>query len=433
LSVAALLRPPRKEVSVRRVREFLKPMARLAACAALLGAPFLLSAGCEEDVTEPTPPDYGVDGALTPDLSCWGDMTLSCYNGPNKTQGVGACKAGYQACASGVWGACTGEVTPTKELCDGKDNDCDGLSDEGMAAYCYTGKAGTKGVGLCKEGIKICTSGAWGACAGEVIPTAEICDGLDNDCNGKIDDGLTLACYTGTASTSGVGLCKAGTKTCSAGKWSACTGEVTPATEICDNKDNDCNGKTDDNLSQACYTGAAAAKGVGLCTGGTQTCTAGKWGTCTGEVIPTKEICDNLDNDCNGKTDDKVTKPCYSGPAKTKGVGLCKAGKQTCAAGKWGACTGEVLPKAEKCNNKDNNCDGTKDKQEACYTGPKGTLNVGICKAGTSPCVSPSGPIPLLVGGCNNEVTPTGEDCEDKLDNDCDGKVDGNDSDCWAH
>ncbi len=354
---------------MRTIHRVIEVTTTLAACIALLATLVLGSAGCEGDVVEPPPPDRGLDGTISPDLACWGDMTLSCYSGPKKTQGVGLCTAGYQPCASGVWGACTGEVTPAKELCDGKDNDCDGLSDEGMAAYCYTGTAGTKGVGLCREGIKICTAGAWGGCAGEVIPSTEVCDNLDNDCNGKVDDNLSRACYTATSNTMGVGLCKAGTQTCSAGKWSACTGEVIPAKEICDNKDNDCDGKTDDNLSQTCYTGKAGTKGVGPCKGGSQTCAAGKWGTCTGEVLPTTEICDNLDNDCNGKKDDSLFKSCYSGPPKTKGVGICKAGTRACNAGKWSACAGEVKPANEDCEDKlDNDCDGKTDsKDQDCW------------------------------------------------------------------
>jgi len=54
---------------------------------------------------------------------------------------------------------------------------------------------------------------------------------------------------------------------------------------------------------------------------------------------------------------------CYSGPAETRGVGACRTGKRTCtAAGAWGACLGEVLPRAEILNGIDDNCDGSVDE-----------------------------------------------------------------------
>ena len=57
------------------------------------------------------------------------------------------------------------------------------------------------------------------------------------------------------------------------------------------------------------------------------------------------------------------TVSCYSGTEETKNKGECKAGTQTCVNGQWGACTGEVLPSAEICgNNADENCDGNKDE-----------------------------------------------------------------------
>ena len=56
---------------------------------------------------------------------------------------------------------------------------------------------------------------------------------------------------------------------------------------------------------------------------------------------------------------------CYTGPAETRGVGACLAGKRTCmAAGAWGACVGEVLPRAESLNGIDDNCDGIADEGE---------------------------------------------------------------------
>jgi hypothetical protein len=64
--------------------------------------------------------------------------------------------------------------------------------------------------------------------------------------------------------------------------------------------------------------------------------------------------------------------PCYTGTGGTQGVGVCKAGTQTCVNGQWGACVGEILPTTEICgNDKDENCDGNIDEGCGCgYTIP---------------------------------------------------------------
>lgn len=168
----------------------------------------------------------------------------SCYTGPKTSLEIGTCKAGTQACKGGVWGPCLGQILPQSELCDGKDNDCDGKVD-GLQQDCYTGATGTRGVGLCKKGKSTCANGIYGPCLGEITPKNEVCDGKDNDCDGKIDD-FSIDCYKGPKETEGKGPCQKGKSSCSVGVWSACQGQILPKNEVCDGKDNDCDGKIDD-------------------------------------------------------------------------------------------------------------------------------------------------------------------------------------------
>jgi hypothetical protein len=89
-------------------------------------------------------------------------------------------------------------VTP--EVCNNFDEDCDGLVDERLFKTCYSGPEGTANVGVCREGSQMCQQGQWYGeatsgsyvldfCAGESLPSREICDGADNDCDGETDFG----------------------------------------------------------------------------------------------------------------------------------------------------------------------------------------------------------------------------------------------------
>lgn len=74
-------------------------------------------------------------------LGCTTGQTESCYSGPPDTRGVGVCRAGSRECDAGVWGLCQGEVKPTGETCDRKDNDCDGTVDDLPLSTCWDVRA----------------------------------------------------------------------------------------------------------------------------------------------------------------------------------------------------------------------------------------------------------------------------------------------------
>ena len=165
------------------------------------------------------------------------------------------------------------------------------------------------------------------------------------------------------------GACRDGLMTCTMDGWSECIGVTGPTEEVCDGVDNNCNGAVDEifpEQQQLCGFEENISYGVGVCTPGIMTCDSGSL-ICAGHTGPTDEVCDGLDNNCDGSVDESIVNStaivCYEGPEGTMAIGECRAGVRYCTDGGFdGPCDGQVIPQEERCDNLDNDCDGEVDE-----------------------------------------------------------------------
>jgi len=338
---------------------------------------------------------------------------------------LGPCAAGERTCFVTSWSACNPVNFPRAEECDAIDNDCDGQLNEAphglgddhadpqnpvLSTSCYTGPAGTSKEGTCAPGVSVCMEMrrdtdagveiyyGYGTCERQRLPVEEICDALDNDCDGTADEGVRNICD-----------------------------ECGPdPVEVCDGGhfDEDCDGLIDENLLNVC--GECGDDPIEVCDGVDNNCNGiideellNDCGEC-GDVP--RELCDFIDNDCDGNIDEDFA-------------------DEICACDHP-----DYVPQPEICNGADEDCDGFVDEgpnggplSMLCSTdlltnevityarredGPQ--YVAGECRLGAAFCEQRRDAQGAMQHGyfdCQQEIRPGVERCNEE-DDDCDGLAD---------
>jgi len=259
------------------------------------------------------------------------------------------------------------ECRPGDEVCNGIDDDCDHQVDEGLDARPELCDGEDNNCnGLVDEGF---------------ADLVEACDGIDNDCDHVVDEGFADQ----------VELCN--------GIDDDCDGVVDnlPAdvVEVCNGRDDDCDGEVDeDQPTISCGVGACAELRPG--------CVDGRRAECPAAVAPDiAERCNGVDDDCDGETDEGLG-------SVTCGTGACRREVRSCVDGVEQRCE-PGRPAGEVCNGVDDDCDDEVDELVA-------TCGVGACEREMRICVE----------GAERRCTglPPGREVCNGIDDDCDGDTD---------
>jgi hypothetical protein len=383
----------------------------------------IINPGAQEDCS--TTDDDDCDGNLNnqDSLNCtvffsdgdndgYGTKTFKCFCnavGLFKAKKTADCQDNNSAINPGV-----------SESCNGIDDDCDGVVDNGCDGdgdgYCASGKLITAGTVACPNGGGDCDDANFDVNPGKT----EICgDGIDNNCNGSQNDAGALLCQTYYADVDldGYGSASSKCQCAGAGNFTAtvagdcndANAAINPAMqELCDGIDNNCMSGTDENCDKDQDGFCDASKTVvgtpAICTQG-----GGDCNDTNGSVHPnlSQEVCDNVDDDCDGVTDngcdkDKdgycdatyaVTTP--TPPVCSQGVNDCDDYDNT------------VNPDApEICgNSKDDNCNGNQNDE-----GATNCVNLFQDGDGDGYGLNASKCLCVAAGAFK---APTGDDCDD--------------------
>jgi hypothetical protein len=351
------------------------------------------------------------------------------------------------------------------EICNGIDDDCDSQVDEGTSTTWYR-DADADGFGTSATTQASCTQPAGyvasstdcNDASAAIHPGAtEICNTVDDDCDGQVDEGLATTWYRdadndtyGTSATTQSACAKPAGYVAVSTDCNDTSATIHPgATELCNGIDDDCDGTVDDNPSNpstwyadvdndtygnASSTRTACTKPAGYVANSTDCNDA----AATVHPVAT-EICDGLDNDCNGQVDDNaVGVGTWYRDVDTDGYGVTANPLQQCSqpAGYVANSTdcndanAAIHPGAtEVCNAIDDDCDGVVDDgatgTSTWYADADGDA-FGDAAASVVACFAPAGHVADATDCDDGAATvhPGATELCNGVDDDCDGTVD---------
>ncbi|MFY2562684.1 MopE-related protein [Corallococcus terminator] len=348
------------------------------------------------------------------------------------------------------------------EVCDAVDNNCDGQADEGLATHTWYRDQDGDGFGAVGQAIQNCRQ-PQGYVANSsdcndgntaIKPGSnEVCDGVDNDCDAQVDEG-TLGTWYRDQDGDGYGNAAQSTQACaqpagyaqSAGDCNDGNANIRPgATETCDSVDNNCNGVADEGLTTQTWYRDVDGDGYGTASTTAQSCNqpsgyvsnASDCNDASSSVRPgASEVCDSVDNNCNGITDEDV-KSTFYWDADGDGYGNVSQPTYACAQPGGYVSNGNdcndgsasIRPGAtEVCDSVDNNCNGSADEGLATQTWYRDTDGdgYGATSITAQKCSQPAGYV-SNASDCNDtsaSIRPGATETCDALDNNCDGSTD---------